>query len=181
MCYERRMPTFLEISLRSVRGPIQTRVLIDGVDISPEEIGPPALNYGQLHRWERFQPVRYEYRMACSEFLDRVGTWFDQYRAELREDDVRHPPEAGTGADDFAALGYPPLSEILASYPGVGTRLLLGLPLELNNLFAPARSHRIRYAANTVDLFSVSDDVVRFGGLAFDLSAQADGAGSSSG
>lgn len=160
----------------AVRGPTQLRVLIDGVDISSEEIGPPAMNYGQLHRWERFKRVHYEYRIAWSVFLEYVGPWFDRCRAELRADDVEHSPQARTGAQEFAALGYPPLSEVLASYPEVAERLLLDVPLELNNLFAPARSDRIRYAANTVDLLSVGDGVVRFGGLAFDLSAASDGA-----
>jgi hypothetical protein len=147
-----------------VKGPTQLRVLVDGVDVSPEEIGPPAMNYGQLHRWERFKRVHYEYRVAWSLFLERVEPWFDRYRAELRADDVKHPPQPGADAHDFAALGYPRLSEVLASRPDVAERLLLDVPLELSNLFAPARSDRIRYAANTVDLVSVGDGVVRFGG-----------------
>lgn len=147
----------------------QLRAFIDNVAIPLEEIGPPAMNYGQLRRWGEFKRVRYEYRMAAPVFLQRVAPWFDQYRAELRADDCTHPPQAETDAGAFAALGHPALPEFLAAYPDLASRLLVGLSLELNNLFAPARSDRIRYAANTVDQFSINNGGVRFGGAAFDL------------
>lgn len=147
----------------------QLQAFIDNVAIPLEEIGPPAMNYGQLRRWGEFKRVRYEYRMAAPAFLQLVAPWFDQYRAELRADDCTHPPQAETDAGAFAALGHPALPELLAAYPDLASRLLVGLPLELNNLFAPARSDRIRYAANTVELFSINNGGIRFGGVAFDL------------
>ncbi|MFC2952445.1 hypothetical protein ACFOOP_10940 [Marinicaulis aureus] len=142
---------------------------VDGAAIPLEEIGPPATNYGQLRRWSKFKRVHYEYRMAAPVFLQRAAPWFDRYRAELRADDCAHPPETGTDAGAFAALDYPALPELLAAYPDLAGRLLVDLSLELNNLFAPARSDRIRYAANTVDRFSIYDGGVRFDGVAFDL------------
>lgn len=79
------------------------------------------------------------------------------------------PPGEGTDAHVFAALGHPSLSDLLAAHPDLASRLLLELPLELNNLFAPARPEGIRYVTNTVDHFSIQDGAVHIGGIAFVL------------
>lgn len=143
------------------------QVLIDGVVVSPDEVGPPAMNYGQLWRWKGRKCVRYEYRMALAEFLGRAEGWFDRYRTELKADDATHLPPTGTDAHAFAALGHPSLSDLLTANPELASRLLLELPLELNNLFAPARPEGIRYVTNTVDRFSLTDGTVHIGGIAF--------------
>jgi hypothetical protein len=112
--------------------------------------------------------------LALAAFLGRAEAWFDRYRTELKADDAAHPPPIGTDAHTFAALGHPPLSELLVAHPELARRLLLELPLELNNLFAPTRPEGIRYATNTVDHFSIQDGTVHFGGIAFVVDAAAE-------
>ncbi len=62
------------------------RVTIDGTEVGPERLGPPAMNYGQLHRWQDFTQVAYEYVASVEEFVSALDNWFDTYRAEIQEE-----------------------------------------------------------------------------------------------
>jgi len=148
------------------------RCLINGDVISHELIGPPAMNYGQLDRWQAFERVQYDYVMAVPDFIDHVSPWFAQYCEELKADCRIAPPDEDTPEHALAGLGYPRLDQLIRTHSVLAGQLFLSLPLELNNLFAPKIPILIRYAANSVDRFSCEGGEIRFGGVAFDVKPQ---------
>ncbi len=151
---------------------IAIRCLINGDVISHGLIGPPAMNYGQLHRWKAFERVQYDYVMAAPDFIDHISPWFAQYCEELKADCEFELPDEDTPEHALAGLGYPRLDQLIRIHNALAVRLFLSLPLELNNLFAPENPNFIRYTANSVDRFSCDSGEIRFGGVAFDVNSQ---------
>ena len=149
------------------------RVTINAVEISPDVIAPP-LNYGQLHRWAEYLEVRYEFLVSAPEFMEKVNPWFEQYRRDIRKDDVIDPPEAGSVDSELARLNYPSLGELLENHGEMFCQFMLEFPLEINQAFAPAGITLLRYAACSVDQFAIDGGSVRFGGIAFDIISSSD-------
>lgn len=147
--------------------------LIDGATVPEEWVGPPVMNYGQLHRWRAFEIVQYEYVMAAPDFIDRASPWFSTYSKEFKADCKIEAPDEDTPQLAFASLGYPRVDQLFRSHSALACQLFLSLPLELNNLFASKTSDFIRYAANSVDRFSCEAGEIRFGGIAFDMQSKA--------
>ncbi len=147
-------------------------VFVDNTPVALNEIGPPAMNYGQLHRWEGYQRCNYRYEMPISIFVSRVTQWFDQYRVEIRADDVNFPPALDTHDFAFAALDYPDLETLIGVDKALAARLLKSSPFELNNLFDFVAPDVVRYSANSVDILEISDGKARFGGVAFDIKSK---------
>lgn len=129
------------------------------------------MNYGQLHRWKRFEQVTYEYAIPFSVFIDHVSPWFDQHRKELQADLLYGAPLRGDPEYGIAKLGYPNLYQMLTEHFESAKQILLASPLELNNLLAPIGQSNIRYAVNSVDIFSSTGSEIRLGGIAFDLAS----------
>ena len=146
--------------------------LINNSPVSPSLVGPPAMNYGQLHRWKGFGSVEYSYAMRTADFIDIVSPWFDRLRAELKADEKHNTPDMKTPEGALAELGYPDLQHVLSEHARIAPKIFLALPLELNNLFAPKDPSRIRYAANSVEWFSTLGAEVEFGGVAFDMQSK---------
>ena len=145
------------------------RVLVDGKQVSPDQVGPPAMNYGQLNRWGGFKRLEYEYELPVPEFVNRLDGWFESHREEVRADDERDPPEPGGPDAAFAAAGYPDLVELLGGYVELFEPYLVQFGLEINNAFGSRNSAGLRYAVNSVDWIRLEDGCVRFGGVAFDM------------
>ena len=148
------------------------KCLIDGRTVPDELLGPPAMNYGQLHRWRAFESVRYDYVMAAPDFIDRVSPWFAQYCEELKADCQIEQPDEDTPDHALAGLGYPRIDQLLRNHQTLASQLFLSLPLELNNIFAPKIPYLVRYATNSVDRFSCEAGEIRFGGVAFDMQSK---------
>jgi hypothetical protein len=70
-------------------------VRIDGTEVDPDAVGPPALNYGQLERWEGCPRRTYEYVVPHDEFARLAASWWDGSCDELR-DDLPVPDPRGT-------------------------------------------------------------------------------------
>ena len=147
----------------------ELRVFVDGQPVSADELSPPAMNYGQLSRWDGYKRREYEYELLVPEFVNSLDAWFEKHRAEVRADDERDPPESGSPDAAFAAAGYPDLVELLGGHTGLFEPYLMQFGLEINNVFSSRNSGALRYAVNSVDWIRLEDGRVRFGGVAFDM------------
>ncbi len=153
----------------------EQRAWIDQEQVSPDELGPPAMNYGQLRRWEGFRRTEYRYACHVAEFASALDVWFETHRAEVRADDERHPPEPGTPDAEFAAAGYPDLVALLGGHTGLMEMYLTQYGLEINNAFGSRNPGAVRYAVNSVDWIRLEDGGVMFGGVAFDMQKSSSG------
>ncbi len=145
------------------------RVWIDGELVSPDELGPPAMNYGQLGRWDGYLRQEYQYEFPVPEFVSELDVWFETHRAEVRTDDDNDPPHPGSPDAEFAAIGYPDFVELMGGHPEVFESYMSQFGLEINTTFGSRNSAALRYAVNSVDWIRLDDGCVRFGGVAFDM------------
>jgi hypothetical protein len=139
---------------------------IDGVAVSSESIGPPAMNYGQkMHRTE-FSKVKYEYLIAIPEFLANADSWFEKIRKEEREDRANYSKGEFPELDEFAALNFPSLDVMVNCHGRLIGELLMHYNIDLLNLVSIGGGTK-KYCANTVEYCDVNHEHVRFGGIAY--------------
>jgi hypothetical protein len=144
-------------------------VRIDGTEVDPDAVGPPALNYGQLERWEGCPRRTYEYVVPHDEFARLAASWWDGSCDELRDDLPFRTLGDFPELDALEQLDYPPLTTMLREHREALAAFLRWDDLGLLGLVGGSqRRGPVLYVASSLESLNVSETEIRFSGLAFE-------------
>lgn len=98
---------------------------IDDKYIDREHIGVPAMNYGQMWRYEKFDRVNYEIVISKEGFFEKTSEWFKEFRYEVIEDSgISHRGEFPV-YDNYEDAGFPGLTEMMDTKQQLLSELIL--------------------------------------------------------
>ena len=149
-------------------------VIVDGDALIPvprSTIAPPAMNFGQMHRWEDqgHEPLVYSCAMHMPTFIGLTGDWFGQWREDMLADLAYETPVPGSAEAHWHGLGTPDLESLVAADPALAAHLLLPQALELCQLIGAQGNGALRYCMMSVDSLMITPDAVRMDGVAVRL------------
>lgn len=146
------------------------RCYISDFEVPSRIVGPPAMNYGQHGRWTGSKKHDYRYELTISEFVELANSWFERCRLDFEADKDSDPPGTFPELEEFGALGFPSLIEMINIHPNALGRLMCWLEMDLNNLFTGTDFRQnAYYSANSVDWFKVGGSSISFGGVAYEI------------
>ena len=144
-------------------------VIVDGEDMIPvprAAIAPPAMNFGQLHRWKEDELLIYSCAMKTTTFIALLSDWFDVWREDMIEDLEFETPKDGTAEAYWHAIGAPALEDLILADPALAASLLRPQALDLCQLLGAQGNGAVRYGMMSVDALIVTPNAVRMDGLA---------------
>lgn len=142
------------------------RWLIEDLPVEPGIIGPPAMNFGQHHRWKDLPSLPYRCELSLEEFVGHIEEPFAGFRAcELGE-------EEDNGEEVLIAYreaGFPELSALLTDNRPLLSEVVRWLDLDLLNSMSVARvaGAPLYYSVNSLDSVHFTANKVVLEGIAY--------------
>ncbi|AFL82010.1 hypothetical protein Aeqsu_2554 [Aequorivita sublithincola DSM 14238] len=70
------------------------KVLVENIEILPQIVQVPVMNFGQMQRWQDFVELNYSIELTTELFIEKISTFFAEFRdAEIKDDDPFDFPE----------------------------------------------------------------------------------------
>lgn len=146
------------------------KCFINGQEIDSSSIGPPAMNFGQLWRYDGCPACRYRYLFTLNEFLERLEKWFEEFRlGEITLKEIEHNEEF-PHLHLFRKLGFPTLPVMVDEYQYLLSELVRWDDQEvLEHLSELPKPSPIFYYANSLESLAIEPKNVVIEGVAFGI------------
>ncbi len=145
------------------------RTFINDLEVSPRLLSPPALNYGQLHRWNEIQVMKYRYVVEIEVFCKLTGSLFTNFRAgEIEDSEFGELATPFPVLQQYADLNYPNVFQLILSKPALFEEICLYLDLDLLNSISRVTDPTPIFILHSLDTFCLQKNGVVLTGNCID-------------
>lgn len=142
------------------------QILIKNIKNKAELLQVPTMNYGQMQRWQDFEPLHYIIEITKEQFIEKTASFFAEFRdCEIEEDDTDDFPKLIA----FKNAGWPDLNELTKKHTTVLEGLIIYNQYEILHLIVehPETNNCYYYSANSIDEVSFEGEMIKIKGICF--------------
>ena len=116
-------------------------------------IGIPAINYGQMQRYAKYERLNYGIVISPEGFVEKTADWFKEFRAEAIEDSGISRKGDYPVYDRYEEVGFPGLRELIDNYLKLLIEIILFHDLEILNVLCDHKvgEEGMHYSINSLD------------------------------
>lgn len=136
--------------------------------INKNQIGIPAMNYGQMWRYKNYKNVVYEIQIDTEEFYTKITDWFIAFRLDAIEDSGLDEKGEFVMYDKYEGLNFPELKDLIQRDKTLLEEIVKFHDIDILNILC---NHKVSkegnvYSINSLDEINI-DESVLIKGIAF--------------